>query len=146
MRRKRSSIIGARTIWAMRWRRMRWGHVPFRPRLGLDITRAAQWYKLAADRGDAAASTSLGFLYATGQGVAADDRRAAALYQHAADLNNPPGINNLGYMYENGRGLPVDLNMAMTLYKRAADLGERNAVSNLSRIQERLRYQPQPRR
>lgn len=114
--------------------------------VGLDMTRAAQWYRLAADRGDAAASTSLGFLYATGQGVAADDRRAAALYQHAADLNNPPGINNLGYMYENGRGLPVDLNMAMSLYKRAADLGERNAVSNLSRIQERMRYQPQPRR
>ncbi len=95
--------------------------------MAVDLSRAAQWYKLGANLGDAASSTNLGYMYANAQGVAQDDQHAVALYRHAADLNNPSGINNLGYMYENGRGVPVDLNMAMSLYRRAADLGERNA-------------------
>lgn len=52
-----------------------------------DPAEAAQWYRKAADKGDAAAQYRLGRLYEKGQGVAESKEEAIKLYRKAARQN-----------------------------------------------------------
>ena len=56
-----------------------------------------------AERGDAEAQASLGFMYANGQGVAQDDAEAVRWYHLAAEQGVAEAQRNLGGMYANGR-------------------------------------------
>jgi TPR repeat protein len=53
-----------------------------------DYTKAADWYAMAADSGDADAMFYLGLLYANGQGVAQDYAKAREWYEKAAEKGN----------------------------------------------------------
>jgi TPR repeat protein len=98
-----------------------------------DDREAARLFRLAADKGDAAAQANLGVFYEHGRGgLAKDDREAARLYRLAADQGNAKGQASLGFFYAQGRGgLAKDDQEAARLYRLAADQGNARGQSNL---------------
>jgi len=96
-----------------------------------DERQAAEWYRKAADQGNATAQLNLGVMYDNGQGVAKDERQAAEWYRKAADQGNATAQRNLGFMYESGKGVAKDERLAVSWYRRAADQGNATAQLNL---------------
>jgi TPR repeat protein len=86
--------------------------------------------------GDAAAQTSLGFLYQTGSGgVQKDEVSAVYWHRKAAEQGFAPGQYNLGIMYRNGLGgLTKDEGEAVQWYRLAADQGFAPAQNDLAWI------------
>jgi hypothetical protein len=75
----------------------------------------------AAERGDPAAQTRVGFMYETGRGLPQDYMAAVYWYRRAADQGFPRGMHLLGLMYDKGQGVAEDyvtahkwLNLAAT--------------------------------
>jgi len=54
-----------------------------------DMAQAAEWYRKAAEQGDATAQASLGVLYSIGQGVPRDDIEAYFWLDLAASVKGP---------------------------------------------------------
>jgi hypothetical protein len=67
-----------------------------------------QQIRIKAEQGDAEAQNNLGVLYASGRGVAKDDKQAAFWFRKAADQGEAMAQFNLGRMYFNGTGAPKD--------------------------------------
>ena len=67
-----------------------------------------QELRARAEKGDAGAQYSLGFMYADGRGVPRDDAQAVAWYRKAAAQGHADAQLNLGGMYDNGQGVPQD--------------------------------------
>jgi TPR repeat protein len=63
-------------------------------------TNAAQWYRRAAQAGDAAAQNNLGALLRDGLGVPQDFAQAADWFKRAADQGYAKAMLNLGALYE----------------------------------------------
>ena len=84
-----------------------------------------------AERGDAEAQASLGFMYANGQGVAQDDAEALRWFRLAAEQGFAAAQFNLGFMYANGRGVAQDDAEALRWYHLAAEQGVAEAQRNL---------------
>ena len=61
-----------------------------------------------AKQGDAAAQSSIGFMYQNGLGVPQDQNQAATWFHEAAEHGYAPAMVNLGAMYEVGAGVPQD--------------------------------------
>lgn len=53
-----------------------------------NYAEAAEWYRKAAEQGNANAQYSLGHMYLFGQGVRQDSREAANWFQKAAERGN----------------------------------------------------------
>ena len=83
-----------------------------RPRRAAGLRPGHDWYRKAADQGDANAQTNLGYLYANGQGVAQDFAQAMTWYRKAADQGNAIAQNNIGDLYANGQGVAQDFAQA----------------------------------
>ena len=62
----------------------------------------------AAEQGEVAAQFSLGFMYASGEGVPKDDAEAVQWYRLAAEQGHAEAQFSLGAMYMNGQGVPQD--------------------------------------
>ncbi|MDE4699657.1 tetratricopeptide repeat protein, partial [Klebsiella pneumoniae] len=60
---------------------------------------AVEWYRKAADQGDATAQFFLGFAYATGEGVRQDKQTAVEWYRKAADQGYAKAQFLLGVAY-----------------------------------------------
>src|SRR5207302_615105 len=73
-----------------------------------DPTKAADWYRKAADQGNLGAQFMLGFMYRTGEGVKIDDAEALRWYQKGAEAGDGASQSELGAMYETGRGVSRD--------------------------------------
>jgi hypothetical protein len=86
-----------------------------------DEKKAAEWYRLAADRGDREAQFGLGLLHLTGRGVARDRAEAARRFQAAADRGYAPAAYNLALLYVEGQTLPRDAATAAKWFRAAAD-------------------------
>jgi serine/threonine protein kinase len=99
-----------------------------------DQQGALEWFRKAADAGDASGMLHLGAIYEIGAGVPQDDKAAAYWYQKASDEGNSAAMYDLGAMYENGSGVPEDLNKAKLLYQRAAENGNSEAQAALLRL------------
>jgi hypothetical protein len=97
-----------------------------------DEAEAARLYRLAADKGDAAAQINLGVMYVEGEGVAKDLAQAARLVRLAADQGNALGQYNLGAMYLEGTGVAKDEAEAARLFGLAADQGNAQAQDALA--------------
>ena len=69
-----------------------------------EAEQAATWFSAAARQGHLEASSNLGSMYMTGDGVAKSDRKAAALLQAAADRNHAPSLHNLGILFWRSSG------------------------------------------
>ena len=91
-----------------------------------------QWYRRAAEQGNAMAQNNLGVMYAEGKGVPQDDKAAVQWYRRAAEQGDADAQNNLGMMYHKGEGVLQDYKTAAQWYRRAAEQGHAAAQSNLS--------------
>jgi TPR repeat protein len=69
-----------------------------------DYIKAFELYTLLAEKGDADAQASLGFMYQNGQECMADEAKALTWYEKAAGQKQPYALFNLGVLYANGTG------------------------------------------
>ena len=69
------------------------------------MSEAVQWYRKAAEQGDAEAQDNLAFMYKNGQGVTQDYAQAVKWYRKAAEQGYAGAQINLGVMYDNGQGV-----------------------------------------
>ncbi len=97
-----------------------------------DRSKAATWFRKAAEQNHPPAQAVLGYLYERGDGVKADPAEAAKWYRKAADQNNSDGLLNLGRAYEHGIGLSKDVGQARTYYQKAMAAGSRDAQQALA--------------
>jgi TPR repeat protein len=68
-----------------------------------DYSQAADWYRKAADQGDADAQYNLGLMYYNGNGVPQNYSQAAVWYRKAGTQGHSDSLNNLGAGYELGQ-------------------------------------------
>jgi TPR repeat protein len=85
-----------------------------------DYARAAAIFSREAERGQAAAQTYLGSMYASGRGVPQDDVAAAQWLRRAADQGYPAAQFLLGLMVDKGHGVKQDFVEAEVLLDLAA--------------------------
>ena len=82
-------------------------------------TAMKEWKPLAA-QGHARAQHGVGFMYATGRGVAQEYKEAVKWYRKAAEQGYAKAQYNLGFMYANGKGVRKNNNEAEKWYHMAA--------------------------
>lgn len=93
-----------------------------------NLTKAAEFYEMGANSGDAQMLFNLGVVKLRGQGVTANEEEARELLIKSADLGFAAAFNALGY-YE----LHVRKNKsgAVHYFRHAADHGDRDGLYNL---------------
>ena len=69
-----------------------------------DETKAAAWYRKAAEHGDPFTQFDLGLAYALGRGVERDDVQAANWYKRSAPKGFKPGQTKLDSMTRSNLG------------------------------------------
>lgn len=84
------------------------------------MSRAAYWYKEAAEQGVIEAQFNLGTMYAAGSGVPKGFRRAVKWLSAVSNNGLSPGQYNLGALYEHGVGIRIDEQTAVLWYQLAA--------------------------
>ena len=104
-----------------------------------DFVQAANWYKIAAEKGHPRSQHNLAVMYENGQGVDRDSTLAAKYYRMAADQGHSGSQNNLGSLHETGDGVPQNRNLALALYRQAAAGGDKNATSNAQRLESLMK-------
>ena len=87
--------------------------------------------KTVAEHGDATAQFSLGYKYATGEGVPQNYTEAVRWFRMAAEQGDAKAQFNLGYMYSTGEGVPQIDAEAVRWYQMAAEQGNAIAQVNL---------------
>ena len=95
-----------------------------------------------AEKGDRAAQTLIGEIYADGLGVAQDKKKAATWYQAASVNGDPLATFALAMMYQTGDGVDKDRQKAADLFQRAADAGNMMARYNLGLLYIEGSYVP----
>ncbi|WEX09092.1 peptidoglycan-binding protein [Chelativorans sp. AA-79] len=96
-----------------------------------DMTKAAQWYELAAEKGLAPAQYRIGNLYEKGIGVERNFAEAKTWYQRAAEQGNASAMHNLGVLFAMGADGSPDNTSAARWFQEAADLGVTDSQFNL---------------
>jgi len=96
-----------------------------------DRKKAAEFYRLSAEKGYPMAQYSLGVSYEYGEGVSQDYKKAEALYIKSSDNGVAGAAHNLGAMYFQGKGVSVDKEKAIYWFQRGADLGSPESQLNL---------------
>jgi len=86
-----------------------------------DPAAAWQWYRQAAEGGQARAALQLGLMAKNGNGVPRDATVAARWLQLAADLGNAHAMFLLSYAYREGEGVTRDPARAAMLLEEAAE-------------------------
>jgi hypothetical protein len=101
--------------------------------IGSDVNmkKAFELYRKAANLGNAFVMTNLGYCYERGIGTNVNVKKAFELYQKAANLGYAFGIYSLGYCYMNGIGTRLHEEKAFELYQKAANLGNLNGINGL---------------
>lgn len=102
------------------------GYAPAQVRLGeiLDASEydkeAVDWYRKAAEQGDAAGEYSVGHMYITGEGVEKNAEKALYWLRRAAEKDYLIAVRSLAQAYRRGgMGLAIDLEQAKLLEDRA---------------------------
>jgi TPR repeat protein len=98
------------------------------------VDQARKAIQQAADRGHVRAVFELGYLYATGTGVAADRKKANAFYAAAADKGDPYGMTSWGRALFHGYGVERDTGKGLDLLLKAASMGHTYAMNDLGAI------------
>lgn len=100
----------------------------------IDKARAAQCYRIAAERGLDWAMYNHATLLALGEGVDEDKAAALAWLEKAAALGNAKAINFVGSFAEDGWVRPRDMSRAAACYARAAAGGDFRGCFNHARM------------
>jgi TPR repeat protein len=85
-----------------------------------DPAKAAEWYRLAARRGDPHALASLGLMALDGRGMEKNPQQGRAWFEEAAAKGEPSASHNLALLLLS-TGAPGDLARAVQLLRVAAD-------------------------
>lgn len=93
-----------------------------------NLTRAAEFYEMGANRGDAQMLFNLGVVKLRGQGVAMNTEEAQVLLKKAAELGFAPAYNALGYYELNVRD---NKSGAVEYFRLAAQQEDRDGLYNL---------------
>ncbi len=89
--------------------------------------KAAEWYQLAAARGDREAMFALAMFRLRGRAGPRDRDAAAKWLAASAKLGQPLAAYNLALLYIEGQLFPQDFNRAAELMREAADAGSPEA-------------------
>ena len=93
-----------------------------------DAVEAVQWYRKAAERGNATGEYGLGLCYLNGDGVSKDAVEAVKWYRKAAEQGFAKAQLNLGLCYSAGDGVTIDLVQAVKWFSKAAAFDAQNGV------------------
>jgi serine/threonine protein kinase/TPR repeat protein len=99
-----------------------------------DPAQAAKWYRLAAQKGNAAGMSALGVVLELGVAVEKDYVEAVKWHRMAADRGYGLGYANLGWMYAEGRGVKRDDAEALRLFRLAAEKNEPVGMHRLGQM------------
>jgi hypothetical protein len=97
-----------------------------------DAATAYRLLRQAADAGDPEGQVNLGYLYARGHGVRANQAEALRLYELAAKAGSSEGMNAIGYKYLLATGVPKDAGRAAYWFCEAVVRGNPRAMNNLA--------------
>ncbi len=86
-----------------------------------DPRLATHYFRLAAEKGNAAAAYKLGEIYENGQGIAKDPVQAFSWYMKAAARNHKHGQLKVGWCYQKGIAVAADPAIAAIWYRTAAE-------------------------
>ena len=100
----------------------------------LDKKKGERLWRMAADRGDAAAQSSFAILLDCEQRI----EEAFRYYALAADQGLTVGEVRLGYCYAHGEGTELDLGKARYWLERAAAKGDEEAIESLAHLDARV--------
>ena len=124
-----------------------WQKEPFsrqKERLTLDEHEGRlEWYRKAAEQGNAAAQFNLGVLYANGKGVPQSYEEAAKWWRKAAEQGDAAAQFNLGILYANGKVVPQSYEEAAKWWRKAAEQGNVAAQFNLGVLYANGKVVPQ---
>ena len=100
--------------------------------------QAAEWYRRAADQGDAVAQHNLGTMYLDGEGVEENMAQVALRGSAvAAEQDYPPAQFSLGECVRGGaRGVEEDMKRALFWYNKAAEFGDPEAEEKLRELSD----------
>ncbi|TIR00120.1 MAG: sel1 repeat family protein, partial [Mesorhizobium sp.] len=98
------------------------------------VDQARKAIQQAADRGHVRAVFELGYLYATGTGLAVDRKEANTFYAAAADKGDPYGMTSWGRALFHGYGVERDTGKGLDLLLKAAAMGHTYAMNDLAAI------------
>jgi len=101
-----------------------------------NYSKAAYYFRLAADQRDAYGQCNLGYMYDMGYGVEQNYEKAVYYYELAANQGHASGQRNLGYMYDMGYGVEQNDEKAVYYYELAANQGDALAQNNLGYMYE----------
>ena len=93
-----------------------------------NLTKAAEFYEMGANRGDAQMLFNLGVVKLRGQGVTVDAEEARNLLNKSAELGFAPAYNALGYYELNVR---QNKSGAVAYFRIAAEKEDRDGLYNL---------------
>jgi TPR repeat protein len=102
--------------------------------VAVDKARAAECFRIAAERGLDWAMYNYGTALALGEGVVEDRRAALGWFEKAAALGNAKAINHVGSFHEDGWVVERDLARAADCYARAAEGGDFRGCFNHARM------------
>jgi uncharacterized protein len=97
-----------------------------------DYATAYQRLREAADAGDPEGLVNLGYLYARGQGVRANQAEALRLYELSAKAGSSEGMNALGFKYRYGTGVSIDAKRAAYWFCEGVLRGNPRSMNNLA--------------
>jgi uncharacterized protein len=95
----------------------------------LDLARAADLFRQAADLGCREALHAMAICFYNGRGVVMDRVKAFQFWKQGANLGSSTSIYNLALEYHKGTVVPKNLVLAKKLYKQAAALGNVEAAT-----------------
>jgi hypothetical protein len=98
------------------------------------VDQARKAIQQAADRGHVRAVFELGYLHATGTGMAVDRKQANTFYAAAADKGDPYGMTSWGRALFHGYGVERDTGKGLDLLLKAAAMGHTYAMNDLGAI------------
>ncbi len=100
----------------------------------VDKARAAECFRVAAERGLDWGMYNYATALALGDGVAEDKAAALAWFERAAAQGNAKAVNYIGSFHEDGWVVPRDLAKAAECYARAAEGGDFRGQFNHARM------------
>lgn len=96
-----------------------------------NYAEALDWYRQAAEKGNARAINNIGVLYEWGNGVNQDYSEAMKYYKKAAEKGFAVSMSNIGRLYVQGHGVAQDYNEALSWYKKAAEKGNTEVLGTI---------------